>query len=65
MSQSFDVATIVIISALSLLALTTAASAAALGGNCCADLEERIAELEATTASGTWILRFQLPVGGE
>jgi predicted porin len=29
--------------------LTTSASAADLGGNCCADLEERIAELEATT----------------
>lgn len=28
----------------------TAARAADLGGNCCADLEERIAELEATTA---------------
>jgi hypothetical protein len=28
----------------------TNASAADLGGNCCADLEERIAELEATTA---------------
>ncbi|AGK57720.1 hypothetical protein HYPDE_30228 [Hyphomicrobium denitrificans 1NES1] len=28
----------------------TQASAADLGGNCCADLEERIAELEATTA---------------
>ena len=28
----------------------TAAQAADLGGNCCADLEERIAELEATTA---------------
>src|SRR6478752_4558585 len=27
----------------------TGASAADLGGNCCADLEERIAELEATT----------------
>lgn len=26
------------------------ASAADLGGDCCADLEERIAELEATTA---------------
>src|SRR4051812_33990470 len=26
------------------------AAAADLGGNCCADLEERIAELEATTA---------------
>jgi hypothetical protein len=34
-----------------LLAGTAAsASAADLGGNCCADLEERIAELEATTA---------------
>ncbi len=29
--------------------LTTGASAADLGGNCCADLEERISELEATT----------------
>jgi predicted porin len=29
---------------------TTSASAADLGGNCCADLEERIAELEATVA---------------
>jgi predicted porin len=28
----------------------TQASAADLGGNCCADLEERVAELEATTA---------------
>jgi len=30
--------------------LATSAMAADLGGNCCADLEERIAELEATTA---------------
>ena len=29
--------------------LTTSASAADLGGDCCADLEERVAELEATT----------------
>jgi hypothetical protein len=29
---------------------TTGANAADLGGNCCADLEERVAELEATTA---------------
>ena len=29
---------------------TTSASAADLGGDCCADLEERVAELEATTA---------------
>jgi hypothetical protein len=32
------------------LASATSAFAADLGGNCCADLEERIAELEATTA---------------
>jgi len=30
--------------------IATSAMAADLGGNCCADLEERIAELEATTA---------------
>ena len=36
--------------ALPVFALATTASAADLGGNCCADLEERIAELEATTA---------------
>jgi predicted porin len=30
--------------------LVTSANAADLGGNCCADLEERVAELEATTA---------------
>ena len=30
--------------------VTGKAKAADLGGNCCADLEERIAELEATTA---------------
>lgn len=32
------------------LAISAPASAADLGGNCCADLEERIAELEATAA---------------
>ena len=31
-------------------ALATSAQAADLGGNCCTDLEERVAELEATTA---------------
>lgn len=31
-------------------AFATAAGAADLGGNCCTDLEERVAELEATTA---------------
>jgi predicted porin len=38
--------------ALGLMASTgwTPANAADLGGNCCADLEERVAELEATTA---------------
>ena len=33
-----------------ILAGNVSATAADLGGNCCADLEERIAELEATTA---------------
>ena len=33
-----------------LLLSTVSARAADLGGNCCADLEERVAELEATTA---------------
>lgn len=33
-----------------ILGLSAPASAADLGGDCCADLEERIAELEATTA---------------
>ena len=33
-----------------LLLSTRSAQAADLGGNCCADLEERVAELEATTA---------------
>lgn len=32
------------------ISMHTSARAADLGGNCCADLEERIAELEATTA---------------
>ena len=32
------------------LSLSSSANAADLGGNCCADLEERVAELEATTA---------------
>lgn len=32
------------------VSVSSGASAADLGGNCCADLEERIAELEATTA---------------
>ncbi len=35
---------------LGLFIAATPASAADLGGDCCADLEERIAELEATTA---------------
>ena len=37
-------------SLLALTAYTAPASAADLGGDCCADLEERVAELEATTA---------------
>ena len=38
-----------LVSLVSILLTTTPAVAADLGGNCCADLEERIAELEATT----------------
>ncbi len=38
------------LAAVALLGLASSASAADLGGDCCADLEERIAELEATTA---------------
>ncbi len=37
------------LAAVGVLAGVTGANAADLGGNCCADLEERIAELEATT----------------
>ncbi|MEQ1694991.1 MAG: porin [Hyphomicrobiaceae bacterium] len=37
------------LAAVGVLAGITGANAADLGGNCCADLEERIAELEATT----------------
>ena len=36
--------------AVSLCAVAASAQAADLGGDCCADLEERVAELEATTA---------------
>ncbi|MEQ1614670.1 MAG: hypothetical protein ABL904_18140 [Hyphomicrobiaceae bacterium] len=39
-----------LVAAAGLLAGGVAAQAADLGGNCCADLEERVAELEATTA---------------
>ncbi len=45
----FSTARAAIVSALGLVAAMPA-NAADLGGNCCADLEERIAELEATTA---------------
>jgi hypothetical protein len=41
---------LVAVGALGGLAYLNSARAADLGGNCCADLEERIAELEATTA---------------
>ena len=39
-----------IVAAAGVMAGGVAAQAADLGGNCCADLEERVAELEATTA---------------
>lgn len=41
---------LVLLAAFGLAIGVTQASAADLGGNCCADLEERIAELETTTA---------------
>jgi hypothetical protein len=41
---------IIIAAAAGLVWSVSSAAAADLGGNCCADLEERIAELEATTA---------------
>jgi predicted porin len=45
-----NIAHAALIAALGLFVGGTSANAADLGGNCCADLEERIAELEATTA---------------
>ena len=41
---------VALVAAAGVLAGGVAAQAADLGGNCCADLEERVAELEATTA---------------
>jgi hypothetical protein len=43
-------AKLAVLAAFGVLAGGVSAQAADLGGNCCADLEERIAELEATTA---------------
>ncbi len=54
------------LAALAALALSTSSSAMAadLGGDCCADLEERIAELEATTArKGN--RKVSLEIGGQ
>lgn len=48
MKHHYSLAALALVTALSVG--TGTASAADLGGNCCADLEERIAELEATTA---------------
>jgi predicted porin len=44
------ITTALVLHSLGVLGATKLARAADLGGNCCADLEERIAELEATTA---------------
>ena len=46
----FKIASVASIAAAGLFMGGVAAQAADLGGNCCADLEERVAELEATTA---------------
>ena len=48
--RALALAAAVLIAAYFLLLANNSAQAADLGGNCCADLEERIAELEATTA---------------
>ena len=45
----FKVASVASIAAAGLFMGGVTAQAADLGGNCCADLEERVAELEATT----------------
>jgi hypothetical protein len=50
------------LASLSVLLATTGAQAAGLGGDCCADLEERIAELEATTARKAMQYRSPSPV---
>ncbi len=53
-----------VLAAGAILASTAPARAADLGGNCCADLEERIAELEATTArKGN--RKVSLEIGGQ
>ncbi|MFT7575956.1 MAG: putative porin [Alphaproteobacteria bacterium] len=46
----FKVASVASVAAAGLFMGGVAAQSADLGGNCCADLEERVAELEATTA---------------
>ncbi len=46
----FKPAGVVSLAAAGMLMGGVSAQAADLGGNCCADLEERVAELEATTA---------------
>jgi len=46
----FKLASVASVAAAGLFMGGVAAQAADLGGNCCADLEERVAELEATTA---------------
>jgi len=49
-ASKYVVAQCALVTALGGLLASASAQAADLGGNCCADLEERIAELEATTA---------------
>src|SRR6201988_2773440 len=50
MMRKFSLSALVVAGLLTSGLSAGSASAADLGGNCCADLEERIAELEATTA---------------
>ncbi|MFM1815316.1 MAG: hypothetical protein RLZ98_2011 [Pseudomonadota bacterium] len=47
---NLNLSRLAMLAATGILAGSVSANAADLGGNCCADLEERVAELEATTA---------------
>ncbi len=48
--NSKSISHVALLAAAGMMASTISVRAADLGGNCCADLEERVAELEATTA---------------
>jgi hypothetical protein len=49
--RSYSFLAFIALATLAAVGESTPIQAADLGGDCCADLEERVAELEATTAS--------------